>query len=350
MVSQRKSIELLILLISIFCSCSGSQKENAKISREKIGASFADGKSFFKQGDTIRFSLQSLPDGGIVYTIDDSDSGVIDSVSLFSLATDTISLGYHSIMFGTKKENVTLHFSLLSKTSPRKLSYSIVNTYPHSIFSYTQGLVFDGGYLLESTGLRGKSKLLQVSITSGEAEKSVSLDQKYFGEGLAMVGSKLYQLTWQSNKGFIYSKENFVKEREFFYPTEGWGLCFDGTDLIMSDGSQFLYFMDTASLEVKRQIPVLDNLGPVTRLNELEYVDGQIFANVYMTNTIVRIDPKTGAVTGKLDCYGILEQRYRHKDIDVLNGIAHNAETGLYYITGKNWPILFEIEITEAGK
>lgn len=224
-------------------------------------------------------------------------------------------------------------------------TYRIVNTYPHDPNAFTQGLLPLDGIFYEGTGLYGHSTLRKVAPKSGQVLQQISLSPTLFGEGITIFGDKLYQLTWKSKVGFIYNKDNFDLLQEFHYPTEGWGITHDGQKLIMSDGSDTLYFWNPETLEEMGRVRVFDDKGPVVRLNELEYVEGEIFANVWQTNRIAIINPKTGQVTGWIDLSGILSAEDLSQPVDVLNGIAYNAQTGQLYVTGKLWPKLFEIEL-----
>jgi glutamine cyclotransferase len=224
-------------------------------------------------------------------------------------------------------------------------TYKVVSTYPHDRNAYTQGLVFDGGFLYEGTGLRGQSTLRCVELETGTVLKSRALSPQYFGEGVTICGNHIIQLTWQSQVGFVYDKDSLELRREFSYLTEGWGITYDGQRLIMSDGSARLYFLDPESFQVTGSIEVQDNGQPVSRLNELEYIRGEIYANVYLTDRIVRIAPETGKVTGWIELAGLLPPEDRTEPVDVLNGIAYDEANDRLFVTGKLWPKLFEIEL-----
>ena len=224
--------------------------------------------------------------------------------------------------------------------------YKIVNTYPHDRNAFTQGLVFDDGFLYEGTGICGESTLRKVELETGKVLKLYHLPAKFFGEGVTLWEDKLIQLTWQSRLGFVYDKESFVLLREFIYPTEGWGITRDGKRLIMSDGTATLYFLNPDTFEEIGQIEVRDKGVPVTNLNELEYIKGEIYANVWLTNRIARISPETGQVVGWIYLEGLLSEEDRLQPVDVLNGIAYDAKHDRLFITGKYWPKLFEIELS----
>jgi len=223
-------------------------------------------------------------------------------------------------------------------------TYCILAAYPHDPTAFTQGLVYADGVLYESTGLYGQSSLRRVALESGAVQQAVAVGPDFFAEGLALLDDRLYQLTWQSHVGFIYERESLARLGEFSYPTEGWGLTTDGTRLIMSDGTATLYFLDPHTLAKTRQIEVRANGAPVTRLNELEWVEGEVWANIWQTDILARIDPHSGEVVGWVDLSGLLSAEERART-DVLNGIAYDAGGGRLFVTGKLWPYLFQIEL-----
>lgn len=231
-----------------------------------------------------------------------------------------------------------------TNTTPLLYSYAVVNVYPHDADAFTQGLVFDNGYLYEGTGLYGGSTLRRVDLATGLVLQSYALPKQYFGEGITIVGEKIVQLTWQSNKGFVYDKQSFALLSEFTYPTEGWGITYDGFRLIMSDGTSTLYFMDPETFEVTGQISVHDS-GPVERLNELEYINGRIYANVWLTDKIAVINPQSAQVEAWIDLNG-LESSPNLDPNSVLNGIAYDPGADRLFLTGKLWPHLYEITLT----
>jgi len=230
-------------------------------------------------------------------------------------------------------------------TSYTEFTYQVINEYPHYSNAFTQGLVYEDGFLYEGTGINGQSSLRKVNFTTGQIQKKVDLDEEYFGEGITILDGKIYQLTWQSKIGFIYEKETFNKLGEFNYDTEGWGLTHDGTNLIMCDGTSSIYFIKPDDFSIVKKIDVQSDSGPVKMLNELEYIYGNIFANVWLTDTIVIIDESSGIVVGKIDLTGLLKQSDRTEGTDVLNGIAYDYGSDRLFVTGKNWPKMFEIEL-----
>jgi glutamine cyclotransferase len=228
----------------------------------------------------------------------------------------------------------------------RRYAYNVVNVYPHDEGAFTEGLVFGNGVLYESTGLYGQSALRRVELETGKILQSYALPDQFFGEGITIFGDKIIQLTWQSNKGFVYNKESFDLLKEFSYPTEGWGITYDGSRLIMSDGTATLYFLDPETFERVWQIDVYDT-GPVTGLNELECVQGEIYANIWKEEKIVVINPQTGQVKAWIDLTG-LRNTGNQGSGNVLNGIAYDAENDRLFVTGKRWPKLFEIELVPS--
>ncbi|HZP05351.1 MAG TPA: glutaminyl-peptide cyclotransferase [Terracidiphilus sp.] len=224
-------------------------------------------------------------------------------------------------------------------------SYQIVHTYPHDPQAYTQGLLYQDGHLYESTGLNGRSSLRMVDLDTGRTLQSVSVPSQYFAEGLAVWGSTLIQLTWQSHIAFVYDRFSFRLLRTLPYEGEGWGLTQDGKNLILSDGSATLRFLDPETFRVRRRIVVKDRGAPVSELNELEYVHREIYANIWHTDRIVRISPANGKVLGWIALAGILPDAQHTDPEAVLNGIAYDAADDRLFVTGKLWPKIFEIKI-----
>ncbi len=223
--------------------------------------------------------------------------------------------------------------------------YRVVNVYPHDRQAYTQGLIWCDGFLYEGTGLHGASSLRKVRLETGRVVEQHSLDRQYFGEGITEWGGRLLQLTWNSNLGFIYDRSSLKVRGTFRYPGEGWGLTHDRDRLIMSDGTATLRFLDPKTLRETGRLNVQSDGAPLADLNELEFVRGEIFANVYQTDLIARLSPQTGAVTGWIDLRGLLPEADRRIPVDVLNGIAYDARGNRLFVTGKLWPKLFEIEL-----
>lgn len=231
----------------------------------------------------------------------------------------------------------------------KQYTLEVVAEYPHDVESYTQGLFFQDGQLYESTGVHGKSTFRQVDLQTGKALKRLDFDKKYFVEGSVMLNDNLYILTWESRTAFIYDANTLKYKSTWKYPREGWGITTDGRHLIASDGSANLYFMDENFAQKKKLLVTVEG-RPVRFLNELEYIDGKIWANVYTSDEIVIIDPKDGKIEGVINCKGLLPDKLRTDETDVLNGIAFDENTGKIYLTGKNWPKLYEIRIKEKKR
>ncbi|MBO0725314.1 MAG: glutaminyl-peptide cyclotransferase [Blastocatellia bacterium] len=226
-------------------------------------------------------------------------------------------------------------------------TYEVVNAYPHDDRAFTQGLVFYQGVFYESTGLNGSSSLRRVELETGKVLKKIDVPTQFFAEGLALLNGRLYQLTWQTQRGFVYDLDSFNKLREFNYAGEGWGLTRDARSLIMSDGSSRIRFIDPDTFEVQRMITVQDGGRNVTQLNELEYIKGEIYANIWMQDRIARIDPQSGKVNSWIDLSGLLPPQARHDPQAVLNGIAYDEASDRLFVTGKLWPKLFEIKLKQ---
>ncbi len=224
-------------------------------------------------------------------------------------------------------------------------TYKIANVYPHYIDAFTQGLAIENGILYEGTGLYGKSSLRKVDLETGKVLQIYELPDKYFGEGITVFKDSIIQLTWQANTGFVYDKNSFALVSDFHYGTEGWGITHDGEHLIMSDGTSTLHILDPRSFSVINHIEVCEDDTPVNRLNELEYIDGHIYANVWQTDKIAIIDPQNGQVTGWIDLSGLVQTQDGSTTAGVLNGIAYDAAKSRLFVTGKPWPWLFEIEL-----
>lgn len=245
----------------------------------------------------------------------------------------------------TKKSIPLKKSSNNSTKSVQKYSYTVINTYPHDPKAYTQGLVYDQGFLYEGTGLIGQSSIRKVELETGKILKQIKIPDEYFGEGITIKDNKIIQLTWQSKKGFIYDKKNFNKIDEFNYPIEGWGITHDGSRFIMSDGTSKIYFLNSEDLHIDKSIEIKDGDKTISQLNELEFIKGEIYANIWQTDQIAKISTKTGKVTGWIDLTGLLKKGDSQQPVDVLNGIAYDSQKDRLFVTGKLWPKLFEIKL-----
>jgi glutamine cyclotransferase len=232
-----------------------------------------------------------------------------------------------------------------SANSPPEYTFAIVRVFPHDTSAFTQGLAYRDGFLYEGTGLSGGSSLRKVRLETGEVIQQVNLGPDFFGEGITLVKDKVLQLTWKSGVGFVYDL-NFHLARQFSYSGEGWGLATDGREVFMSDGTSQIRVLDAETLQEKRRFKVRDGSSPVEQLNELEFVEGQIFANVWHSNRVARISPQTGEVVGWIDLTGLLSPVYRLESEAVLNGIAYDPARKRLFVTGKLWPRVFEIKLS----
>ena len=331
----------LVWWIAGICSCESAPKINRSGSSNGIADSSGSPDSSREgssDGSSLKDTLKTIADSTIADSSSVGDSANTDSSSA------NVSDASSADSSGTDANQDSSGTEL-----PRHYTYRIIESYPHDHNAFTQGLIVQDSILYESTGLYGKSSLRKVSLTTGEVLQQIDLDASLFGEGLTVVGDRLIQLTWKSLTGFVYDKESFVQKRTFSYATEGWGITHDGQDLIMSTGSSTLFFRNPDSFEETRRLDVSDNGIPVTDLNELEYVEGEIYANVWGSDRIAIISPKTGSVTGWVDLTGIISSQERADPGAVLNGIAYDDKNKRLIVTGKLWPYLFEIELVPSN-
>lgn len=349
----------LIGLIALLSGCGtdNDQKNSTEkpvVIRNKSKLESPKGVRKVQLGDSLKISV-SAKDVTIdsvevryqnkkLFTTKDSSF----SVSSSSLnATGTTRLITKIYLSNGKSETLYPRFNI-SPQAPEKIKYLITNEFPHDHTSYTQGLFFKDGVMYESTGQYGTSKVMTVDLQTGKAIKSISLDNSYFGEGITPLDDKIYQITYKEQQAFVYDLD-FNKLHTFNYSSgEGWGLTTYGDTLLMTDGSENIYFRDKDSFEVIKTLSVNNHLGPVKNVNELEIIDGYLYANIYQTDLIVKIDLKNGAVVGQLDLSDIWPERNRYNGTaDVLNGIAYLPATDKVYVTGKLWPKLYEIELVQ---
>lgn len=339
-----KYIFLLVVSIIVFTSCNNGYKfkltttKNLVINQEATATLievnnkpidsirfFVNGKRVASEGNTITFSTKELGVGKF-------------TVSALAFYPEK-----------TKKVNNSIE--VLSNVEPAIYSYKLINTYPHDKTSYTQGLEFYNGFLYETTGKNGKSVLRKVELKTGKVLQEKKLDAKYFGEGMTILNGNIFWLTWKARKGFVYDLETFEQKSEFSYTwsNEGWGLANDGTYLIKSDGTDKIWFLDPATQKEKKSIQIYTNKYSLKELNELEYINGKIYANKWQQNSIVIIDAKNGIVEGVANLSGLKKEVEKTQTLDgqdeVLNGIAFDKETGRIFVTGKHWSKLFEIEL-----
>jgi glutaminyl-peptide cyclotransferase len=272
---------------------------------------------------------------------------MINSKTLFSIAMLLAFAAFNSGDAIASKAETQQPTQMTVPSRVPTYTYEVVNSYPHDTSAFTQGLVFHQGALYESTGLNGSSSLRRVELETGRVLNQKKLSDEYFAEGLALFNGRLYQLTWQSYRGFVYDLDSFNVIRDFSYTGEGWGLTRDSSSLIMSDGTSRIRFLNPDTFEVQRVITVQDSGRDITQLNELEYIKGEIYANIWLTDRIARINPQSGKVNSWVNLSGLLSPEDQSRPVDVLNGIAYDEASDRLFVTGKNWPKLFEIKVKQ---
>ena len=338
---------ILIALSSIITSC-GDDNPNFKINTSNL-------KQFYKSTESI--SLEVVNDknkqaDSVVYYLDGKKITSTDSQP-FVYELNGEKFGPKSIkglvFYNGESFEVSVAIEVVSSIEPKLLTYEILNTYPHDMEAYTQGLEFHNGILYESTGQYNRSSVRKTDAKTGKVLQKVDLDGKYFGEGLTILNGKIYQLTWRELTGFVYNPETLEKEKEFkfFKNIEGWGLTNDGKNLYLSDGTETIYIVNPETFEELDHLKVYTANNKIQAVNEMEWVNGKIFANIYTRDAIAIIDPQSGAVEGVLDLSALRKLVTQHAKLDVLNGIAYNPTTKTLFVTGKNWDKMFEIKINE---
>lgn len=345
-----------VLIIFLFIMGAVSACQQSKKSNGTIVFSAPRSGAVVPLGDSIALELD-IPEGTVVDSIQyytaDSLVGTSIGDGSVKVATDGNRFGRLLISarpyFQGDSKKITSNIILVPNNAPSEFSFSVANTFPHDPSAYTQGLELNQGILYESTGEYGQSSLRKVNLKTGEILKKVDLPKDQFGEGLTIVNDKVVQLTWREGIGIVYDKNTLEKLKTFPYQSskEGWGLCFDGNRLIKSDGSNRLYFLDKDTFKETGYIEVYNDQGPVDSINELEFIDGKVYANIYMTDYIVIINPDTGMIEGQLNLIGLLPQSHQTAETNVLNGIAYDRNNNKIYVTGKNWDTLFEIQLLE---
>ncbi|MDA9356772.1 glutaminyl-peptide cyclotransferase [Flavobacteriaceae bacterium] len=332
------------ILILFLIGCSSNENLNLNIT--------SNIKNNMQLDETFNFSINEAFDSIKIYSrgklINSTKNNELNSTNIdlkkFRLGENNLNIiSYY-------KDNVkskNYDFIILNDKKPTLYSYEIINTYPHNINAYTQGLEFNQGFLYESTGQKGRSKLKRVNYKTGESNKEINVSNKYFAEGLTIIDNKIIQLTWRENTGLVYNLNTMDLIDDFKYgkSIEGWGLCNDKNKIFKSDGTENIWILDSKTYEEIDNIQVYTNKGKVNYLNELEWVNGKIYANIYLNNGVAIINPENGAVEGVIDLSGLKKMVTDHDNIDVLNGIAYNNVTGTLFVTGKMWDKIFEIEI-----
>ena len=324
-----------------------------------IGFKFPEQGQAFGLGEDVKVELKVPKDlnvASVTYAIDGKTLGTVPGASTFTFKTAGLTLGYKLITAvvtnGDKKDTVSVNVEFRSHLKPVQLKYKVVKTYPHDTASYTEGLAYYDGRLLESTGEKANSKLRWVDLQTGKALVNADIDKQYFGEGSVRIGDKIVMLTYTEHIGFVFDAKT-LKQLSTFPASgarEGWGLTFDGKHILNTDGSNRIYFLNKDTYQDEGFIEVYDNKGQVNQLNELEYIDGKIYANIYTTDNIAIIDPASGVVESYINMKGILPSKDRAENTDVLNGIAWDKQGKRLFITGKKWPKLFEVQLISPDK
>lgn len=294
-------------------------------------------------------------------SVKEKDSKPIDSIWYYldgkrlasnkNIDISKLKLGKHAVsatvFYGTKQKQLTNTIYFLSDRVHDSYSYEIINEYPHDPKAFTQGLEYYNGFLYESTGQNGESSLRKVELKTGKVLKKFDFEDKYFGEGMTIFGNELFVLTWQSKKGFIFDLETFEKKGEFFYGSseQGWGLTHNADELIKSDGTERIWFLNPKNQKEQSYIEVYSNKGKISKINELELINGQIYANRWQSEKIIMINPKNGALKGIINLEGLQAKAGQKGDDNVLNGIAYDKENDRLFVTGKRWNKLFEIKL-----
>lgn len=356
-------VSLWVLMI-LLQSCGKDQEKDKKINRDlrykpKTGIVYPD-KAQHVVGDSIHIEVEKketdiLIDSVQFFINSEYLHTDINSPFTFNLQTGDFHVGEHHIRtvsyYNQENQDVNRTSIILhSDIKPKTYTYRIINSYPHDPEAFTQGLVYNGQYLFEGTGQKGESSIRKLNLETGNVIQSHYISSNLFGEGITIHEDKLIQLTWKGRMGFIYDKHSFEEIDQFNYPTEGWGITTIGDKLVMSDGSATLYELETTGYTETRRFDVYGQKGPVQDLNELEYVNGLIYANVFQSNEIAMIDPHTGKLVGIINLEGLSELNEYGAEIDVLNGIAYDSANNRLFVTGKWWTNIFEIEIIETGE
>jgi glutamine cyclotransferase len=331
---------------------SNSCKEDENALKNLFSIENASIKPILKLEESIDLVLQNKENkkiDSVVYYINEKRVGSVKGNEKLTFALKNQKLGNQSIKalvyFESKNIDISTSFSIYASQEPKILNYSIVTTYPHDINAYTQGFEFYNGTLLEGTGQYKESTLRKTDYKTGKVTEQIKLEDNYFGEGITVLKDKIYQLTWKEKTGFVYDVKTFKLEKTFSFETEGWGITNDGEKLYMSDGSEKIYTLDPVTLKVVDNISVYTAGSKIESINEMEWINGKIWANVYQKDVIAVINPKTGAVENVINCASLKTKVTQHSELDAFNGIAFNPSTKTYFVTGKNWDKTFEIKI-----
>jgi glutamine cyclotransferase len=341
----------IILLGSIFVGCNGSKSATEKY----FSFDESNFKSEYNNDDSVSLRLlngENKKIDSIVYFVNDKNIGSKKNLDNLTLNLKDQKLGYQNlkalVYFEGENQEITSRIELVSNVTPKLLNYKIVNTFPHDTSSFTEGLEFFRDTLYEGTGLRGFSKLLKTDYKTGKIYKSLKLEDSYFGEGITFINNKLYQLTWEEKTGFIYNVDTWKVEKKFAYDKEieGWGMTNDGKVIYESDGTEKIWKMNPANQKMIDYVNVYSGSSKIKSVNELEYINGKIYCNIWQKDAIAVVNPENGKVEGIINLAG-LRKFIKHAEAEVLNGIAYNPKTKTIFVTGKKWEKLFEITISE---
>ena len=357
--------------LALLCSCGGNTAKQKKTAEVAVSAAQKD------EAKIVNSIKLTSPEKNKLHSFGEELSIIFESKDRFALDSSVVYIDGHEVaklgkdvknysfrIPETKVGNMTVKVmswhpdnkrGIASATvqvkpdkAPEKYTYDLIKVYSHDPKAYTQGLLYHDGFMYEGTGQYGESSIRKIDMKTGNILSVLSIDSQLFGEGITIFGDKIYQITWRSRKGFIYDLKTFSLESTFHYNSEGWGITTAGDHLIMSDGSNKLYHIAPSTFNIIKEVEVYDHNGKVEQLNELEYIDGLVWANVWLTDRIVAIDPESGVVKAELDMTGLLPPADKAKTDDkddVLNGIAWNPQKQTFYLTGKRWPKMFEIKV-----
>ncbi len=343
---------IMTLLTAVAASCGNDSTTKIDLFDVEI----VNAQKRYITSETLEVQLKNKKNKtvtSVTYFLNDKEIASVNGNTVTKLNLQEVKLGTQIIKAEiTHEDGVAEDYAsvtVVSSIKPKLYGYKILETYPHDIAAYTQGLEFVGDDLYESTGQYKMSSLRKVDLKTGEVLKKTELAPSFFGEGLTVLGDNVYQLTWKENVGFIYNKETLEKTGQFTYGNskQGWGLCNDGEVIYKSDGSEKIWTLDAATQKEQDHIEVYTNTSKIDTINELEWVEGRIYANIYQKDAIAIVDPTNGAVEGVINLKGLKDKVTQHSKLDVLNGIAYKGEPNILYITGKNWDKLFKIEVFE---
>lgn len=367
LVNSNISIYIIIPLFLLPISCSNQEKSSEKqnlvtkqeSTTKRISVIEIDSPKageMFTIGDQIKINIglkeSDVKVDSLIVESEKNKKVLKDQNFNFVWETNDLKTGTNQLKVfaysdGNKIDSYYLKLRFKSDIIPELYECKIVKTYPHDKRDYTQGLFYENGIMYEGTGQYGESKLKKINFETGKLVAELSLEANYFGEGITPFKDKIIQLTWRSKTGFVYDKSTFKLLTTLKYSTQGWGITADNKRLIMSDGSQTIHFLDPEYFNELGKIEIYDHNGPVDSLNELEYVDGLVYANVYLSEEIIVFNPENGKVLKRIDCRKIIPNGYQGEDDNVLNGIAYDKDNDRFFITGKRWPSLFEVKFVK---